>query len=508
MFKKRKKIENTQVQEQEEEVDKPITDEDELFIIFSSSDDFINYKSYHRKNIYWISYYRDLIDGKVLHESILPYLLEAEYSLESFKAKIPIDSTIITSDSKEIESKVMTGHVAIRLDNDLHTCLLINAAAQQGRQVGTPEVEFGVIGAQEAFVEDITVNINLVRKRLPTSKLKTKELDIGTLSKTKISIMYIEDIVDTKRVSELIHRINDIEFDQILDSSYLGQMLYDNSYTIFPLFLNTERPDRVAASLAEGKVTIFVDRSPSILITPTTAIEYFQAIEDYEMPWLQASAFRLLRMFAILFSIFATPAYVAVLTFHYELMPKDLLETVVASRTMIPFSPIIEAFFLEISIELLREAAARLPTKIGQTIGIVGGIVIGQASVAAGLTSNILLIIVALSALASFVPPVYKMGNAIRLLRFPFLIGAQLWGGLGIMVIAIFVLTHLIKLQSVNSPYLEPIYPTRIQDFKDSFIRLPYSLFKKRPENLRTRDNLRHQTKLKKTKKSTNDFYE
>ncbi|MDQ7864357.1 spore germination protein [Peribacillus frigoritolerans] len=145
--------------------------------------------------------------------------------------------------------------------------------------------------------------------------------------------------------------------------SYLAQMLYDNSNTLFPLFLNTERPDRIASALAEGKVALLIDRSSSALITPTILLEYFITMEDYNMPWIPASAFRLLRIFAVAFSIFATPIYVAVLTYHYELIPKDLLETIVTSRNLIPFQPLIEALFLEISIELLREAAAQAANK-------------------------------------------------------------------------------------------------------------------------------------------------
>ncbi|MEH7036339.1 spore germination protein, partial [Priestia megaterium] len=176
-----------------------------------------------------------------------------------------------------------------------------------------------------------------------------------------------------------------------------------------------------ASILAEGKLAILVDGSPMVLTMPVTLVEFFSAFEDYFLPWHIASIFRLIRLGAVTFSVTITPLYVAVLTYHYQMIPTDLLATLISSRTDIPFPPIIEVIILELSIELLREAGARLPTKIGQTIGIVGGIVIGTASVEAGLTSNVLLILVALAALASFTTPIYQMGNTIRLIRFPFL---------------------------------------------------------------------------------------
>ncbi|QOS89184.1 spore germination protein [Peribacillus sp. JNUCC41] len=480
----------------------------DLFNTLSSSTDFVNHQGTYNGIGYWVSFYRSLIDAKELHESILSVIPTLEtINLEQIKENVPIENTLITSTKIVIEERIMRGEIALRLDGNLDECLLINVAAQKGRQVAKPELEFGIISAQEAFVEDIDINLNLVRKRLPIPGLQVSEKTVGSLSKTKVAVLSIEGIVDQENVDNVIQRINDIEFDEILDGSNLAQMLYDNSNTLFPLFLNTERPDRIASALAEGKVALLIDRSSSVLITPTILLEYFITMEDYNMPWVPASAFRLLRIFAVAFSIFATPIYVAVLTYHYELIPKDLLETIVTSRNLIPFQPLIEALFLEISIELLREAAARLPTKVGQTLGIVGGIVIGQAAVVAGLTSNILLIIVALSALASFVTPIYKMGNAIRLLRFPFLVGAQIWGGLGIIITAVFLITHLIKLTSMGHPYLEPIYPFRMKDWKDSFVRLPFNIFKSRPVNLRPDDRSR-QPHPKKARIKKNDFNE
>lgn len=286
-------------------------------------------------------------------------------------------------------------------------------------------------------------------------------------------------------------RLQDIEFDHLVDSSFITQMIADNSNSPFPQLLDTERPDRVVSNLAEGKIAILVDGSPHALTCPTTVVEFFGASDDYYLTWHLASVFRLIRLFAVIFSVLSTPLYVAVLTYHFEMIPPELMATIVSSRSDIPFPPILEVIILELTIELLREAGARLPTKIGQTIGIVGGIVIGTAAVDAGLTSNVLLIIVALSALASFTTPVYQIGNTIRLIRFPFLMGAQLWGLVGVSMCMVFYIGHLIKLQSIGRPFFEPLYPLRFKDLKDAFIRLPFPKQVERPVLMRSEDPVR-----------------
>lgn len=303
----------------------------------------------------------------------------------------------------------------------------------------------------------------------------------------------------------VLQRVKEIDFDQIIDSSYVTQMISDNHKSLFPQLVDTERPDRVAAVLSEGKVVVLVNGSPHALIGPTSLIEFFAAFEDYFLNPIIASSFRIIRLFAVSFSILVTPIYVATLTFHYELIPKDLMGTLITSRREVPLPPILEAVFLELTIELLREAGARLPTKVGQTIGIVGGIVIGTASVEAGLTSNVLLIIVALAALASFTTPVYQMGNTIRLIRFPFLLFANFYGMLGVVVCFCYLIAHLLRLTSLGRPFLEPIYPTRLQDLKDAFFRFSFASNPMRPIKLQIENSERFNPKKAKEKKDVDE---
>ncbi|KAB2443802.1 spore germination protein [Bacillus luti] len=439
------------------------------------SSDFVNYHTSDDETMpYWISYYRPSLDGEKLQKYLMPTLLERpNASLEELKEHIPMSGITITNDLQKIEDMVLKGHAIVQVNQQDQKCMLANIAIDNYRAPTPPLNESTVIGPQEGFVEDIDTNINLVRKRLPVLDLQTKEMIVGEFSKTKVVMMYLDNLAEKDNVDFLEESLRALEYDQINDSAYIQELMGEKS--IFPLYINTERTDRVTKALIDGKIAIFVDGSPSVLLTPVSYFDFFISPEDYNVSWLYATFSRILRLIAVLFSICATPLYVATLNYHYELIPSDLLETLILSRAQVPFPPLIEALFLELAIDLLREAGARLPMKVGQTLGIVGGIVIGQASVQAGLTSNILLIIVALSALASFITPIYKMGNAVRLLRFPFLIFAEIGGLFGISLGFIFLFTHLFRLTSLRKPYAL-FYPTRQQSIKDSWIRFPLTM--------------------------------
>ncbi|OUA05346.1 spore germination protein [Bacillus thuringiensis] len=439
------------------------------------SSDFVNYHTSDDETMpYWISYYRPSLDGEKLQKYLMPTLLERpKASLEELKEHIPMSGITITNDLQKIEDMVLKGHAIVQVNQQDQKCMLANIAIDNYRAPTPPLNESTVIGPQEGFVEDIDTNINLVRKRLPVLDLQTKEMIIGEFSKTKVVMMYLDNLAEKDNVDFLEESLRALEYDQINDSAYIQELMGEKS--IFPLYINTERTDRVTKALIDGKIAIFVDGSPSVLLTPVSYFDFFISPEDYNVSWMYATFSRILRLIAVLFSICATPLYVAVLNYHYELIPSDLLETLILSRAQVPFPPLIEALFLELAIDLLREAGARLPMKVGQTLGIVGGIVIGQASVQAGLTSNILLIIVALSALASFITPIYKMGNAVRLLRFPFLAFAEIGGLFGISLGFIFLFTHLFRLTSLRKPYAL-FYPTRQQSVKDSWIRFPLTM--------------------------------
>ncbi|MFP3668054.1 spore germination protein [Priestia sp. SIMBA_032] len=442
---------------------------------------------------FYLAYYTTLVNQDFIHRDILPFLVAKNlYKLEEIKRHLPIENMLITNNLKEIQEKLLSGFLIIYTKGkNQNSVLIIPSVPIESRQVTIPEVESVIVGPKEAFIESLDTNLNMIRKRIPLIELRVKELKVGDISKTKVAVLYISGIANDKYLDTTLQRINDIKFDQIIDSSYISQMITDNQNSLFPQILDTERPDRVANFLSEGKIVVLVDGSPHALIVPINIFEFFSSSEDYFFNWPTASIFRLMRLVAAVLSILATPIYIAILTYHYEMIPEELLTLLVASRNNVPFPPIIEVLILEFAIELLRESAKRLPTKIGQTMGIVGGIVIGTAAVEAAITSNVLLIIVALAALASFTTPAFQMSNTVRLIRIPFLASAQILGLLGISICMAFLLGHLLQLSSLGCPYLEPVYPFRSQDMKDSLYRLPFQRQKTRPVFLRTKSSLR-----------------
>ena len=462
-----------------------------LLTACGESSDFLTFRL-HENSPFFIAYFKTLVKPEIIHHDILPAIKEDELStLEEIKEKLSIEDLSITDRIPDIQNKLMTGCLLFYNKEAPPACLPVPAPAVEKRQVATTETEYSVAGPKEAFVESLDTNLNLVRKRLPIPELQIKELQVGKLSKTRVAIVYVKGIADQESVNTVINRIQEIEYDEIVDSSFLSQMITDNKNSPFPQLIGTERPDRLSSVLTEGKIAILSDGSPTAISGPVTLVTFFSAFEDYLVNWSVASIFRLLRLFAVLFSILATSIYVAVLTYHYTMIPRDVMATLITSRGSIPFPPAMEAFLLELAIELLREAGARLPTKVGQTIGIVGGIVLGTAAVQAGLTSNVLLIVVATSALASFTTPIYELSNAIRIIRFPFLLFAHLLGLVGVVVSFSFLMAHLLKLTSLGRPFLEPVYPLRVQDFKDSIIRLPFSKQALRPLQIRAEDPVR-----------------
>jgi len=461
-----------------------------------------------RTNLHFsLKFISTLTDEEIIQKDVLPYLLEEWFEkIDDINNILPVADFEISTDLAHIEQKLYNGYVLLRTEIERDSKFAFISAQQQvTRSVSAPEIEFSVIGPKEAFIESIDQNLNLIRKRLPIKELIIEEFKVGTFSKTKIALLYINGTASNENVETLRQRLQAVDFDAISDSSFIEQIISDNHSSPFPVFLDTERPDRAAGVLSQGKAVLIVDGSPHALIGPTTLIEFFVSFEDYYINWGIATFFRLLRIFAVLFSILVTPLYVAALTYHYHLIPTNLMATLISSRQGVPFPPILEALVLELTIELLREAGARLPTKIGQTIGIVGGIVIGTASVDAGFTSNVLLILIALAALASFTTPVYKIGNTIRILRFPFLLFAQLWGLLGIVFCFCILLTHLIRLTSLGRPYLEPLYPLRFPDLKDTIVRLGFNKQILRPLYLQTKNTLRYPPKDGKRKKDIDE---
>ncbi|MFB9328802.1 spore germination protein [Paenibacillus aurantiacus] len=361
-----------------------------------------------------------------------------------------------------------------------------------GRSIEQTETETVIAGPHDGFVENIVENLALLRKRLRSSHLKTVPLAVGEVTKTQVVVAYIEGIANPDFVAKVTDRLQNIEFDSIYEANMLVQMIDDNPNSFFPQFVVTERPDAICSKLSAGRVVIFVDGSPSAVSAPASFFEFFTSPDDYYQRWHVGSALRLLRIVGFIITVGFTAFYVSVTTFHYEMIPHKMLLNLTKSRSNVPFPPLYEALLMETTIELLREAGARLPTKIGQTIGIVGGIVIGQAAVQAGFTSNVLIIAVASSAIASFVIPSYVMSASIRLIRFPLIFLAGVWGNFGLMIGIAFIVIHLSGITNLGSSYLTPIAPMNFRDWMDTFIRGPLYSLRYRPSQVKSPNQLKN----------------
>ncbi|WP_127588462.1 spore germination protein [Paenibacillus koleovorans] len=454
-----------------------------------------------------LAYFKTMIDLPTLHALNLimqeraeePGAAKRPLTLDEVRAWLPIDTIQPTRDPQEMQDWLMRNSLLIWLEAEPASALLVEIP-QTGavRQENATENEFSVVGPKIGFVERLDSNIQLLRYQISLPNLVFKEIKIGSVSKTRVAIVYLDGVTNPTHIQTVETRLQKMDFEVVFDSSQLDQIIADNSWTPFPLFVSTERRDRVVYSLISGQVAIMSEGSPYVITGPSTLYDFFISPEDYYLPWVLGSFFRLVRIVGVLFSIFATSIYVAVATYHYQILPVDLLTPFIQSRQYVPLPPVLEVLFLEITIEFLREAGARLPTKIGQTLGIVGGVIIGQAAVEAAFTSNILIIVVALSALASFTTPIYKMSNTIRFLRFPLIILAAFWGGIGVVVGLSLILIHITRLRSLNNPYTVPIFPFYRRGLSDSVIRSSYNLTTERPAYLNPLSRTRYKPRSEK----------
>ena len=384
---------------------------------------------------------------------------------------------------------ILIGDAVLFIDTT-EKCIVIGAKGWPMRGVSEPNTEALIRGPRDGFTETFRVNTALVRRRIRDSRLKLKQLRVGKRSFTDIGVMYIEDIVSPELLEEVFRRIDTIDIDAIIESGYIEQLIEDDYMSPFPQISVTERPDEVAASLYEGRVAILVDNSPFALIVPTTLNSLFQSPEDYYDRWYVASILRFIRYMASILSMVLPAAYIAVTSFHPGILPAKLVISMAAARQGIPFPVLIEAFIMEVTFELLREAGLRLPVPIGSAIGIVGGIVIGSAAVEAGIVSPIMVIIVAITAISSFSIPNYSLSVGFRMLRFSLMVFAGIMGLYGIMLGILLILSHLVKLKSFGIPYMSPYVSFVGSDFKDTIVRVPTFLMAKRPVLL-ARDKIR-----------------
>ncbi len=341
----------------------------------------------------------------------------------------------------------------------------------------------------------------LIRRRIRDPNLVFRHLKVGQRARNDLVIAYIEGITKPELLKEVETRLKEVEIDIILDSGYIEQMIEDVWWSPFNTIQDTERPDEIAAGLTEGRVAILVDNSPFALLAPATFNTQMLSPEDYYLRWPVANFVRLLRFIASFTALVTPSLYIAVTSFHPEMIPTQLALSIAGTREGIPFPAFVEAVIMELALELLREAGIRLPGPIGQTIGIVGGLVIGDAAVRARLVSPIMVIVVALTAIAGFIIPTYSLGFGLRITRFFLMILASLLGIYGLTLGMLILLGHLATVTSFGVSFLSPWAPLNWHDLGDSVIRGPWHKANKRP-NYTTPQNRRRQPPFKKRRKA------
>ncbi len=454
-------------------------------------------------------YIDGMVDKNMINDEVMKSMM-LDMSTELFKESFTVDGIkdrlITISEVKEFETfdklvlHLLSGEALLFVDG-LKKSLVVGSKGWDSRAVAEPTTETNVKGPKDCFIETIKNNIVLIRRRIRDPNLAVEMYRIGRRTKTDIAVVYLKGVIMDAIPKEIKKRIENIDVDGILDSSQLEELIEDNKWTIFPQSVSTERPDKAVSGILEGRAVIMVDGSPFVLVVPSTFSMYLDAPDDYYNRSIVSSVILLTRYASFFLAASLPGIYIAITNFHPAMLPARLVLSITATRTALPFSTVFEVFIMETILEVLQEAGVRLPQAIGQTVSIVGGIVIGEAAVTAGLVSPIVVIIVALTAVTSFTLPSYGLNLASRVLRLPFIIAGASLGFFGIVALAMFILTHMASLSSFGIGYFEEFSPYRTSDLKDSFTKLPKGLMSKRPTFLKPQDTRRNGAKKGKSDK-------
>ncbi|WP_419887934.1 spore germination protein [Neobacillus niacini] len=440
-------------------------------------------------------YFSSLVNKDSINKDILrPLMYEPEHLIGKEKPLAQLIDIILTETLYHSEAKVgeclddliefmLRGETVIIMDG-LKEAIHIGTRKVDKRAIAQPETEQVILGPREGFIENIATNVALLRYRLPTPDFQVKTMKIGRLTKSTVAICYLKGIANETVIKEVEKRLSEIDIDAILDVGYLEQFIEDNPFSPFPQTQSTERPDKTVANLIEGRVAILVDGSPFSLLVPVVFNQFYQTTEDYSSRFLMGSFVRLARILALVFSLIFPSLYVSLISFNPELLPTEFAVAVAGGRAGVPYPAVIEVLIIEIAMEILREATVRLPKQVGGALSIVGVLVIGQAAVEAGLSSPITVVVIALTTIGSFATPTYTAAFALRMLRFPIMILAGIFGLYGVMIGIIFIFNHMLSLKSFGVPYMAPVSPSDYQGMKDVVIRSPLWWMPKRPDFL------------------------
>ncbi|WP_211747365.1 spore germination protein [Paenibacillus sp. Marseille-Q4541] len=442
-----------------------------------------------------VVYIESLVQNELVNNFIIRSLLDIEFKIgemaEEENGTSLIHNGLIQKvfslgtvkyccDWKDMMDNLLLGHTLIMIEGSPKVIHIVTSGGEF-RAITESQTESVVRGPKEGFVESIGINVSLLRRRIHSPDLRVDTRTVGSQSRTRLAVIHMNGIADEDVVKEVHRRLDQIQVDGVFDSTYVEELIQDQAMTPFPTVYATERPDTSAVRLMEGRVVIIVDGSPFVLIVPTVFAHFFHSAADYSDRFDIAMLLRLLRYVSFLVLLLGPSLYIAMTTYHYQLIPSALLYNLVSQRENVPFPAFVEAVILELIFELLREAGVRMPRVVGQAANIVGGLVLGQAAVQAGIVSPLLTIVIAITGTASFAIPTYTMAIAGRIFRFGFIVLAATFGLYGIVLGLIVLLAHMNSLRSFGVPYMSPFSPFVLDQQKDSILRLPTSLMKKRP---------------------------
>ncbi len=418
-----------------------------------------------KKKVYLI-FNEVLCSTSMINDFILDDLLSlSRKDLKNIPSALP-DANIIPIEEKDIFSFVNQGF-AVVVCNQLYA---IEVRAILDRGVTTVQSELSLTGPKDSFSENFNTNLGLIRRRIKTTKLESIDMEIGRYTKTRVAVLSIQGIVKDGLTERIVSQLKKISIDGIMDSSYLKSYL-EGSHTLFPSVMMSERPDRASQALLEGKVVIITDLSPYALILPSFFFDYFHTVDDYYQKNLNTSFIRIIRVIAFLVAIFLPAIYIAVTTRNYDLVFYRLLLILKAGRTFVPFPAYIEALFMIIAFEILKESDIRMSATTGSAVSILGGLILGDAAVSAGIVSPIMIIIIAISSIAALIFPSNELVNAIRFYKISILLLSAFFGIYGVLVGAFFLFYKLLSMKSFGFSYLSPIIPFDKYEWRDSIIR-------------------------------------
>lgn len=442
------------------------------------------------KSRLFMIYTDNIVDGDTIHDFIMTNLMSRYKEcnegglLEVFMEDIiAVGEVAKINDLQQALDAVLLGDTALFMDGNAFA-LQVSTKGFPSRGVNQAQTEVVVLGPKDAFLEVMATNIVLIRRRIRDNKLKLKRKKIGTRSKTDVALMYMEDLVRPKTLKTIEKQLDTMNLDAILDSGYVEQLLEKHWASPFPQLQMTERPDKAASALLEGRVVLVIDNTPVVVMLPVTLNVFFQAAEDYYDRWQIMSFIRAVRYVAAVVAIALPGLYIALSVYHPELIPTALAIKIAATRQNIPFSVVGEVVIMELAFELLREAGIRLPSPVSSTIGIVGGIIIGSAAVEAGIVSPTVVIVSALTGICTFVIPNIALVSGLRLSKYLAIFLSAILGLFGLWIALLFILAHLCSLTSYGIPFMYPFCSASVNDdidWEDTIYRSPLQKMKRRP---------------------------